>query len=150
MSDVAMVPARSLATLVRRLELIGWTVQHLDLDFCEERERVSLRVMRHDGLIVVATADAIGRCVVERLRRRHQRDPRTGGDVLTEEFVGRKRYPGPRSMLREVSTYLASNGVREIALADLRRDLAALMQPHPVDPYLAAGRPDLITRRLND
>ena len=116
------------------MALAGWEIEYVDMDITGQRPIAEIKVQRDDGRWLWARADAIGRCTTETYQREHsigmaanQRGLRPLVPLVEDVFLGRRRHEGPRSMLRNMTNYLADNALHPVALADLRDAWAGVM-----------------------
>lgn len=125
----------SIAVLSSVLHLAGWELRDIDLDLISGRARVELH--RYDGRRVLLSTDAIGRTSLERSHRTIAlgRHSSTRGRIplspqIEDEFLGRQRCEGPRSGLRALCSYVATNpapGRQELPPSAVRAAFAPLM-----------------------
>jgi hypothetical protein len=126
------------ATQVARLQAVmraaGWEIAHVDLDLTGQQPKAEIKMMRDDGRWLLARVDQCGRATVTRFHRerylgRHAntkgRQPLT--PIVDDQFLGRSSFPGARSMLRGITTYLVENALHPVALSDMRAGWAAVM-----------------------
>lgn len=107
---------QALICLQAALQLAGWELLFLDIDLLGDSPIFDARVERNDGLWVHARVDAQGRCSMER-NRRHRwlgKSRGMGGRIplapqVSDEFLGRSNFTGPRAMARHLSDYIAAN-----------------------------------------
>ena len=124
----------AIARCRRVMALAGWEIEYADMDLTGQRPTAEIKVQRDDGLWLWARVDALGRCTTETFQRerslgmaQNQRGRRPMVPLVDDVFLGRKRYEGPRSMLREMTKYIADNALHPVALADLRSAWAGVM-----------------------
>lgn len=117
------------------MALAGWEIEYVDMDLTGPRPTAEIKVQRNDGLWLWARVDALGRCTTETYQReralgmaQNQRGRRPLVPLIDDVFLGRRRHEGPRSMLRNMTTYLADNALRQIELADMRAAWAGVMR----------------------
>ena len=132
MSDLVQAPA--LSRLARVMALAGWEIEYADLDLTRERPQAEIKVMRADGRWLWAKVDELGRCTVERFHRTHglgmsanTKGRRPLSPQINDSFMGRQSYAGPRSMLRDLTSYLTENALQPLSLSDMRAAWAPLM-----------------------
>jgi hypothetical protein len=111
--------------LARVLESAGWTIEIFDVDLTTDHARVQLRC----GPLRVTFDGSARSHTIEREIVAWVDGPRRYSGRWDVTLLGRKRVDGVgwRGGLRLLSTYLADNGARSIAPADVRRALAPLM-----------------------
>ena len=130
----ASVMPQALARCQRTMSLAGWEIEYVDMDLTGQRPTAEIKVQRDDGLWLWARVDALGRCTTETYQReralgmvKNQRGRRPLVPLVEDVFLGRRRHEGPRSMLRNMTNYLADNALRSVALADMRAAWAGVM-----------------------
>jgi hypothetical protein len=128
---LALSPVERLAVVMRNA---GWEIEFVDLDLTGERAKANIKIARQDGRWLLARVDELGRASVERFHRERTlgMSPNTKGrrplsPQVNDEFLGRSRYAGARSMLRGLTAYLVENSVCPVALANMRAGWAAVM-----------------------
>lgn len=130
----ASVMPQALARCQRVMAFAGWEIEYVDMDLTGQRPTAEIKLRRDDGLWLWARVDALGRCTTETYQRErslgmaaNQRGRRPLVPLVEDVFLGRRRHEGPRSMLRNMTNYLAYNALRPVALADLRAAWAGVM-----------------------
>jgi hypothetical protein len=130
-TQIILSPVNRLAAVMRDA---GWEIEFVDLDLTGEHAKAEIKVTRQDGRWLLARVDEIGRASVTRFQRERSlgMSPNTKGrrplsPQVNDEFLGRSRYEGARSMLRGLTAYLVENAVRPVALADMRAGWATVM-----------------------
>jgi len=130
----ATVMQQALARCQRVMALAGWEIEYVDMDMTGQRPTAEIKVRRDDGRWLWARVDALGRCTTETYQRErslgmaaNQRGRRPLVPLVDDVFLGRRHHEGPRSMLRNMTNYLADNALRPIALVDLRAAWAGVM-----------------------
>lgn len=131
--DVNVMP-QALARCQRVMALAGWEIEYVDMDLTGLRPTAEIKVQREDGRWLWARVDALGRCTTETFQRernlgmaQNQKGRRPLVPLVDDTFLGRRKYEGPRSMLRGMTNYLTDNALRPIALSDLRSAWAGVM-----------------------
>ena len=112
----------------------GWEVEYIDLDLTGEQPKADIKVARHDGRWMLARVDGIGRATITRFHRdcslgmsANTKGRRPLSPQVDDQFLGRDRFEGARSMLRGLTNYLVANALRPVALADMRAGWAGVM-----------------------
>jgi hypothetical protein len=130
-TPVHAAPILSLQNVMRSA---GWEIHYIDLDLTGERPKAEIKVARNDGRWLLARVDSLGRASVERFHRGvtlgmslDTKGRRPLSPQVIDTFLGRTGYPGARSMLRELTGYIAHNALRPIALTDVRSAWASVM-----------------------
>ena len=127
-------PVDPILSLQRVMQSAGWELKFIDLDLTGEKPKADIKIARDDGRWLLARVDSIGRVTVER----YQRETSLGMSVNTkgrrplspqvnDVFLGRSTYPGARSMLRDLTGYIARNAQSPIALGTVRSAWASVM-----------------------
>ena len=126
-----VMPVVRLTSLMRSA---GWEIEYIDLDLTGNQPKADIRVKRDDGRWLLARVDALGRASVERFQRErtlgmsaNTKGRRPLSPQVNDEFLGRSRFEGARSMLRGLTAYLVENAIRPVALADMRAGWAGVM-----------------------
>lgn len=129
------VTADAIANLARTLESAGWEINFFDLDLSGNQPRADIRITRFDGLWLHARVDSLGRCSLEMFRRSKSlgmsaniRGRQPLSPQVNDEFLGRRRAPSPRVMLRDLCNYLVDNALNEVALIAVRNGFRGVMQ----------------------
>ncbi|MCW2240745.1 hypothetical protein [Azospirillum canadense] len=111
----------------------GWEVEYIDLDLTGEQSKADIKVVRADGLWLLARVDHLGRASVERFKRDCflGQTPNTEGrrppsPQVNDQFLGRSHYEGARSMLRGLTAYIADNALSPIPLAQVHAGWVAI------------------------
>ena len=130
------VRPRSVDALLRTMDRAGWALDWVDLDLTGSAPTAEIHATRHDGLWVRAHLDQHGRATIERFQRERSlgaaRNKQAGAKMpmvplIDDNFMGRQRYEGGRSMMRGLCIYLSDNATHPISLSDMRAAWAALM-----------------------
>lgn len=139
--------APALLTLQCAMSLAGWEVDFVDVDLTGVKPSATIKCHRADGRWLWAKVDALGRCSVETFHREtwlgkpaNSKGNWPQSPQVDDVFLGRTRPAGARALLQSVSTYIADNAVRPVALADMHAAWEALMAApvHLPAPALAA------------
>lgn len=135
-------PGDPVTHLARVMQSAGWEIEYADLDLIGDNQRVEIRIMRTDGRWLLARVDHAGRASITRYHRSVSLGKRPGRVPLSpqidDQFLGRSKHEGARSMLRSLTTYIAENSIRQVAIADIRAGWAAVMS----EPVLTGSSPE--------
>lgn len=130
----AQITNNSVASLQKCMALAGWEILYIDLDLTGAHAKAEIKVERSDGLWIFARVDALGRAMFETFKRERSlgMSPNTKGrrplsPQVNDIFLGRKTCLGARHMLKEMTAYIASNSLENVALPDIRRAWAGVM-----------------------
>lgn len=112
----------------------GWEISYIDLDLTQAHPTAEIKVCRVDGRWLHARVDALGRSTIETFQREkwlgmsaNTKGRRPLSPQVDDVFMGRRSFEGARSMLRNLTAYLADNAVRPVALSDMRAGWASIM-----------------------
>jgi hypothetical protein len=139
--------APAMVALQSAMSLAGWEVDFVDVDLTGAKPSATIKCHRADGRWLWAKVDALGRCSVETFHREtwlgkpaNSKGNWPQSHQVDDVFLGRFRPAGARALLQAVSTYIADNAVRPVALADMHAAWEALMSSpmHLPAPVLAA------------
>ena len=124
----------ALARLASVMRVAGWEVEFADIDLTGDQVRADIKVVRNDGRWLLARVDHLGRASITRYHRTNflGRTPNSKGCVplspqIDDQYLGRSRHEGARSMLRSLTAYIADNAIHPVALTDLRAGWGAVM-----------------------
>lgn len=123
-------PMKRLGAVMQRA---GWEIDYIDLDLTGDKPKADIRVNRGDGRFVIAKVDGQGRATMETFQRTRGLgiDPKNKqarlAPQIDDQFLGRQKFEGARSMLRGMVTYLADNATNPVALADMKAAWAGVM-----------------------
>jgi hypothetical protein len=127
-------PAPAMLALQRSMSLAGWEIDYVDVDLTRERAAATIKCHRADGRWLWAKVDSLGRCSVETFHREswlgkpaNSKGSWPQSPQVDDVFLGRTRPAGACALLQDVSTYIADNAVRPVALADMHAAWEALM-----------------------
>ena len=127
------------------LSRAGWNIDYAEIDLTKERPALTVRCHRADGLWIWARADEFGRCTMDRFRRKswlgrpaNVRGRQPQSPQIEDMFLGRVRATGPRSLLRQMCDYLATNALSPIPVEDMRDAWRSVMQ-EPIKLICAEG-----------
>jgi hypothetical protein len=137
-------PNQAAVRLASVMRAAGWEIEYVDLDLTGDQSRAEIKVMRSDGRWLFARVDQIGRASITRYHRDIAlgRTPGTRGRIplspqVNDQYLGRDRFEGARSMLRGLTSYIADNAINPVALSDLRAGWAGIMSA----PLLIENQP---------
>ena len=133
-----LLPISQQTSAVSRLASVmraaGWEIEFLDLDLTGNQARADIKLVRNDGRWLLARVDSLGRASITRYHRTTYlgKNPNTKGRVplspqIDDEYLGRQRFEGARSMLRSLTSYIADNAVHPVSLTDVRAGWSAIM-----------------------
>jgi len=141
-------PMNRLGNVMRRA---GWEIDYIDLDLTAEQPKADVRINRGDGRFIIAKVDAQGRATMETFQRTRSLgiDPKNKqarlAPQIDDQFLGRQKFEGARSMLRGMVNYLTDNATNPVALADMKAAWAGVMAG-PTDAAPALPAPTLAER----
>ena len=125
---------RSVIRLASVMRAAGWEVEFADLDLTGDQVRADIKVVRNDGRWLLARVDHLGRASITRYHRTNflGRTPSSKGRIplspqIDDQYLGRSRFEGARSMLRSLTAYIADNAIHPVALSDLRAEWGTVM-----------------------
>lgn len=137
-----------IARLARVMRTAGWTIEYIDLDLTGAKAKADIKVVRDDGRWCYARVDKLGRASVARFHRERSlgmsvnaKGRRPLSPQINDEFLGRSRFEGARSMLRGLTAYLVENASRPVVLSDMRAAWAGVMDAPLRLQALAKARP---------
>lgn len=141
----AAVYTSTVKALTRTMEAAGWEVNFVDIDLTRNSAVADIRITRFDGLWLHARVDSLGRCSMESFHRskslgmsRNVRGRQPLSPQVDDVFLGRRRFDGPRVMLRELCNYLVANAINPVSLSDVRNAWRGVMS-EPVRVLPAAA-----------
>lgn len=124
----------NIVKLQKVMRAAGWEIQYIDLDLSSEQPKADIKVARDDGRWLLARIDHLGRATVERFQRgvslgmsADTKGRRPLSPQVHDAFLGRSSYPGARSMLRDLTRYIAQNAAGPVALSNVRSAWASIM-----------------------
>ena len=122
------------AQLSRVMRSAGWEIEFIDLDLTGDHPKVDIKIHGANGRWLLARVDSLGRSTMETFHRERTlgMTPNTRGcrplsPQVTDTFLGRQKFSGPRQMLRVMTNYLTDNSARPVALSDMRSAWASAM-----------------------
>lgn len=124
----------SVARLAAVMARAGWEISFIDLDLTQDRPTADIRIARADGRWLHARVDRLGRSTIETFQREkslgmsaNTKGRRPLSPQIDDVFMGRRSFEGARSMLRNLTAYLADNAMQPVALSDMRAGWASVM-----------------------
>lgn len=131
---VALRATSAAARLALTMRSAGWEIEYIDLDLTGNQPKADIRIKRNDGRWLLARVDELGRASMDRFHREHTlgmsantKGRRPLSPQINDEFLGRSRFEGARSMLRGLTAYLVENATTPVSLSDMRAGWSAVM-----------------------
>ena len=124
----------AVSSLSRVMRAAGWEIEFIDLDLSGDQPKVDIKIHGTNGRWLLARVDSLGRSTMETFHRertlgmtQNTRGCRPLSPQVTDTFLGRQKFAGPRQMLRVMTNYLTDNSARPVALSDMRSAWASAM-----------------------
>lgn len=135
---------------------IGWEVRTMDIDLTGEMPRCTVEVHRDDGRWLYLRVDQYGRASMETWHREirigMQANRKPGARMaqspqITDHFIGRRRFSGPRAMMRNLCYYIADNALRPVQLAGVKNAWRLVMSERTMIGPMPVARSNVANNR---